>query len=268
MTTQVAQAHTAYEPDLDTYHDMSVGEILLRTREYYGQTIPQVEANLRIRSSHLIALEQGDLANLPGRVYAIGFVRAYAEYLGLDGDKMVHLFKAQSVGKDNKPILQFPVTYKSAKTPSPYLILGCLGGLILLIAYWSITYVPKHHIEHVPPVPEALKQSSVARLNPPIASAPDQPLLPMLVPSNSRPEMQLVIVADSWVEIKNARGEVLVREVLKPGSKFTVPDEAGMTLSTGNAGGIEVHINGKRTELLGKLTEVRRDVALNPDDFR
>ena len=46
------------EQDLDNYHDLSVGQILQRTREHYGQTIPQVEVNLRIRADHLNAIEQ------------------------------------------------------------------------------------------------------------------------------------------------------------------------------------------------------------------
>ncbi|PZO78204.1 MAG: DUF4115 domain-containing protein, partial [Micavibrio aeruginosavorus] len=80
-----------------------MGEILRRTRVHYGQSLQQIEGVLRIRASQLDALEQGDVSQLPGRVYAIGFVRSYSEYLGLDGDKMVHLFKEQSVGKQKKP---------------------------------------------------------------------------------------------------------------------------------------------------------------------
>ena len=87
-------------PDFHT--DMPVGEILRRTRTHYGLNLQQVEQILRIRASNLEALETGDVSQLPGRVYAIGFVRAYAEYLGLDGDKMVHLFKQQSVGDKKK----------------------------------------------------------------------------------------------------------------------------------------------------------------------
>ena len=105
MQQQTPQHH---DIDLDSYTDLSVGEILRRTRLYYGQSLNDVEINLRIRASQLDLLEQNHIAHLPGRVYAIGFVRAYSEYLGLDGDKMVHLFKAQSVGKKWRPKLSFP----------------------------------------------------------------------------------------------------------------------------------------------------------------
>jgi cytoskeletal protein RodZ len=255
------------EPDLDNYHDLSVGEILQRTREHYGQSIPQVELNLRIRAAHLIAIEQGDVENLPGRVYAIGFVRAYAEYLGLDGDKMVHLFKAQTIGRKPKPDLHFPITYKDTKTPNVYIIMGCLAGVILLITYWSMTYNPKNHIEIVPPVPEELKQGSVPLLKKSEALKIQNRISEILAPTPKN-KMELVVSEDSWVEIKDAKGKILLRQVLNPGDKYIVPDEKGLILSTGNAGGITVFIEGKKVGSLGKPTEVRRNIALNPKNFR
>jgi cytoskeletal protein RodZ len=267
MNQNTAPHVTKKEPDLDNYHDLSVGEILQRTREHYGQTIPQVELNLRIRASQLIAIEQGDVANLPGRVYAIGFVRAYAEYLGLDGDKMVQLFKSQTVGKRAKPDLQFPITYKDVKTPNVYIIMGCLAGIILLIAYWSMTYKPKNHIEIVPPVPAELKQGSVPLLKEVDAIKIAQ-AAPTVVAPTAKNKMELVVSQDSWVEVKNAKGKKYISQILKPGDKYIVPDEKGLTLSTGNAGGITVFIEGKKFGALGKSTEVRRNIALNPKNFK
>jgi len=270
------------EPYLDSYHDMTVGQILKRTREYYGQTIPQVEINLRIRSSQLMAIEEGNVAHLPGRVYAIGFVRAYAEYLGLDGDKMVHLFKAQTVGKENKVDLQFPVTYADTKTPNAYIIMGCLVGIILLIAYWSMTYKPANYIEVVPPVPEELKQGSVPLLKPDDVAKAEEPVTSVLtrkaeaattdssdqIATASKNKMELVVTEDSWVEIKDASGKAVLSQVLKPGDKYIVPEEEGYVLSTGNAGGITVFVDGKKQGKLGKSTEVKRGIALNPEDFK
>ncbi len=270
MNQQATQPQNAPEPDLDHYHDLSVGQILQRTREHYGQTIPQVEVNLRIRGDHIYAIEQGDVANLPGRVYAIGFVRAYAEYLGLDGDKIVHLFKSQTIGKENKTNLQFPVTYQDTKTPSAYIIFGCLAGLVLLIAYISMTYKPPNHIEIIPPVPEELKQGSVPLLKQEdvVQISANVPEMEMLKPS-SQNAMELVVSQDSWVEIKNADGETLLSQILKPGDKYIVPeDEKGLTLSTGNAGGVTVFVKGKKIGPLGQPTEVRRNIQLEAKNFR
>lgn len=261
---QAMQQAVPEQPDLDSYTDMSVGEILRRTREYYGQTLSQVEVNLRIRASQLNALEQGHHEELPGRVYAIGFVRAYSEYLGLDGDKMVQLFKAQSVGKRVKPELQFPVSYQESKAPNVYIILFSLVGLILFISYWAIFYTPTNYVEAIPPVPQALKESSLAKMKP-VPKQPPQSLLETVTKKTNK--MELVVSENSWVEIKNAEGESVLQQVLKPGDKYIVPEDQELILSTGNAGGITVFVDGKKVGKLGLSTEVKRDVALDPKTF-
>lgn len=261
------------QPDLDSYTDLSVGEILRRTREHYGQTLPQVEMNLRIRASQLEALENLDLDTLPGRVYAIGFVRSYSEYLGLDGDKMVHLFKAQSVGKRVKPDLQFPVAVSESKAPNIYIILFSLVGLILLVSYLTIFYTPTKYVEAIPPVPEALKQSIITPAKT-VAEEPPETLLETIkakaTPKSNK--MELVISEDSWVEIKNSEGKTILQQVLKTGDKYIVPQkqgqvEQGLVLTTGNAGGITIFVDGKKIKKLGNSTQVKRNVALDPEVF-
>ncbi|MEM7617833.1 MAG: RodZ domain-containing protein [Pseudomonadota bacterium] len=263
-----AEYNAPAEPiDLDHYKELNVGQILRRTREYYGQSVGQVEVNLRIRASHIQAIEAVDLSRLPGRVYAIGFVRAYSEYLGLDGDKMVHLFKAQSVGKKNRPELQFKVANYETQTPNVYVILGCTLAAILLIAYLSMTYTPSRYIEVIPPVPEELKKSSLAPKAPKSIEdiiEEDQKLL-----STNKPEIELVVSEDSWVEIQDKEGNILVSEVLKPGDKYIVPkDQEGLVLATGNAGGITVFMKGKKLGELGEHAEVKRGIALNPEKLK
>lgn len=264
MNQAQAINQSAMQPDLDSYTDLNVGEILRRTREHYGQSLPQVEVNLRIRASQLEALENLELEKLPGRVYAIGFVRAYSEYLGLDGDKMVHLFKAQSVGKRPKPELQFPVTMMESHVPNLNIILFSLVGLILMISYMSIFYTPTKYVESIPPVPEALKASNLTpKIT--IAEQPSESLLSTI--SEKSNKMELVITEDSWVEVKNAEGKALLRQVLKPGDKYVVPEIEGLLLSTGNAGGITVFIDGKKVDKLGQSSQVKRNVALKPSNF-
>ena len=253
--------------DLDNYKDLSVGQILRRTREHYGQSINQVEVNLRIRGAHIRAIEAEDLVQLPGRVYAIGFVRAYAEYLGLDGDKIVHLFKSQSIGKKKRPELQFKVATYETQTPNIYIICVCIAAIIGILAYLSMTYTPSKYIEVIPTVPESLKKSSL------VPKAPqsiediiegDQKLL-----AKSKPEMELVITQDTWVEIKDASGKRLISEVLNPGDKYIVPKgQKDLVLATGNAGGITVFIKGKKVRALGNSAEVKRGIALTPDNFK
>ena len=261
-------------PDFHT--DMPVGEILRRTRTHYGLNLQQVEQILRIRASNLEALETGDVSQLPGRVYAIGFVRAYAEYLGLDGDKMVHLFKQQSVGDKKKIDLSFPVPADETKVPNLYIIGSSLAGLIVLLGFIVFMIFPDKDEKTIPPVPESLTGSSLTDA-PALVEAPnteavegDAPQAEEAVNEPAAPEtpkgrMTLEIKEASWIEIKNAQGAAILRQVLKPGDIYMVPPEQGLVMSTGNAGGIVVKLDGNALPSLGASGEIRRNLALDPD---
>lgn len=259
---------TASEPEYHT--DIPVGEILRRTRVHYNQSLMEVEANLRIRGSQIEAIEEGDFAKMPGRVYAIGFMRAYSEYLGLDGDKMVGLFKTQYNAYANRPALSFPSVMAESKLPSPYIIMGSLAVGILLIAFWSIFMLPNHEKEIIPEVPDILTQSTLPSINvtesqtietaqaEPEQAAPIEPVIPVN-------QVELVVSENSWTDIRNASGATILRQILKPGDKYVVPygeEGKGLIMSTGNAGGITVFIGGKKIGVLGKGAQVKRKIPL------
>jgi len=67
----------------------SVGEILQDARERKGVDLHRAERDTKIRAKHLAALENGDYTELPGTVYARGFLRNYATYLGLDAEEVL-----------------------------------------------------------------------------------------------------------------------------------------------------------------------------------
>lgn len=260
---------------MDFHTDLTVGEILRRTRAHYGQSLEDIGQILRIRASQLEALETGHHELLPGRVYAIGFVRAYAEYLGLDGDKMVYLFKQQSVGKAARPDLQFPVAASDTKIPTITMV---AGGLALCLAVGIgafILFGGDTNDEDVPAVPQVMQETSLSEA-PSIIASPEPPPQPppmfneetAQAPAAAPIQRVVITVEDnSWVEIRDAAGKILISQVLKPGDQFLVPNEVGMTLSTGNAGGITLQLDGKPLPKIGSSAQVKRNVSLNPSDL-
>ena len=70
----------------------SFGEKLLRTREKRRITLDQLGARTKIATSLLRGLEAGDCGRWPGGIYSRGFVRAYAEGVGLDPEQTVGIF--------------------------------------------------------------------------------------------------------------------------------------------------------------------------------
>jgi transcriptional regulator with XRE-family HTH domain len=73
----------------------TVGELLVIAREKKGVTLERAERDTKIRARHLAALENGDPTALPAAVYAKGFLRNYASYLGLDPDELLMRWRAE-----------------------------------------------------------------------------------------------------------------------------------------------------------------------------
>ena len=67
----------------------TLGDHLRATREHKSLSLVQVAEATRVRRVYLEAIEANDLAPLPSRPFAVGYVRAYARALGLDGDAAV-----------------------------------------------------------------------------------------------------------------------------------------------------------------------------------
>lgn len=68
---------------------------------------------------------------------------------------------------------------------------------------------------------------------------------------------------ESWIQITNEKKEVVFSRVLRSGETYTVPEEKGLLLTTGNAGGIEILVNGKKLKSLGTVGLVKRDIPLD-----
>ena len=86
----------------------SVGAVLRQKRESFRQDLDTVAGQLHIRLSYLQAIEDGRFKDLPGMTYASGFVRSYADYLGLDGEEMVRRFREEIAGMNRQVQLVFP----------------------------------------------------------------------------------------------------------------------------------------------------------------
>lgn len=69
---------------------------------------------------------------------------------------------------------------------------------------------------------------------------------------------------DSWVQIQSADGVTVMARTLKSGDSYSVPDQTGLRLTTGNAGALDVIVDGQAVPSLGQVGAVRRNVALDP----
>ncbi len=168
----------------------TIGALLRETRENYGGDLERIATALRIKPAYLTALEEGRYDRLPAPVYALGFVRAYAIHMGLDGEEAVRRFKQEANGLEIPRDLIFPIPLADHSIPrKPILI----AGLLLLIAAYAVWYYfssgDSRRPERVSEVPAELMANQpgagaappAPAISPPEASAatasPSKPLL-------------------------------------------------------------------------------------------
>lgn len=246
--------------------DLPVGEILRRTRLHYGQSLSDIERVLRIRAVQIDAIESGRYENLPGRVYTIGFIRSYSEYLGLDGNKMIHLFKTQAGGKTVNPELHFPVAASDSKIPPVWLVGASVAAAILIVLiWWGLQSHSRSQVTEIPEV--AAIDSSREQYGPAkpegVPMTVSEKRTPVAVQPQPDKSIILNIRQNSWVEITDKDGKAIVSRVLKAGDKYFVPDRPDLSMSLGNAGGIELVVDGQTLRPLGEVGQVRRNIPLD-----
>lgn len=263
--------------ELEEIANVNVGEALKRTRIYYKQSLDDIEGTLRIRACQIDAIERGDMDDLPGRVYAIGFVRSYAEHLGLDGAMVVQLFKSQYMDGQAKSLLPFPVLASDTNTPALWLVSLSLFvfSAFLFSAHALNNNNSPDPVFFVKSLPEEIKvhvEQDILVAPPPNASELIGPA--EIVPSSLSVENMgdeqggnegiiLNIMKSSWVEIKNSNGEIVVSNILEEGDQYFVPNSPGLSMSLGNAANVEIILNGRPLKPLGKDGDVRRDIPLD-----
>jgi cytoskeleton protein RodZ len=345
-----------------------VGALLRRRREEIQQDVDDVSRQLRIRSAYIRAIEEGKFQELPGNAYAIGFVRAYADYLGLDGSNVVSDYRDELARRSRQNELVWPTEGSESRFPGGAILGVCvLLGLAIYGGWYYATQSGGTGIKLIDQVPDYIKKAtgvgqtaeneapaeptrteaqaatttnpSPAPAMPPAASetapatAPSATTTPgptppppaevatpsptnepaavalgqgqpapsaaapaaptttapasespggaaAVSPSPSAteeastaaqpapvpPAAKVVIRAnrDSWIEIRDKDEAVVLQRVLRQGETFNVPDQKGLVMTTGNAGGIVIELEGRALQSLGSLGVVKRGIKLDP----
>lgn len=277
---------------LDNFKSMTVGQIFIKARQSQDLHIGQIAQHLNISTPHLEAIEHDDKAALPPKVYAVGFVRAYADVLGLDSEKMVYLFKLQFYGLQ-KSAAQQVVQHSKAEDVglvqkitdivrdhlAVIVILMLLIGVITGIGWvlWWLFFAESVDGDgRIPPVPTEMTALSEVDL---LANQPEFEL-DVVTPEVTEP-MQLIVKPEegaasygaepltsalafkttekSWIEIVPVDGgKPLLSKTLKAGDVFYTPADKDILVTTGNAAGVDVYLDGQKLGPLGKADEIIR----------
>src|SRR5215216_440782 len=123
-----------------------IGSSLREARLRQGYDLAEAEAGTKIRSKYLDALEEERFDVLPAPTYVKGFLRSYADFLGLDGQLYVDEFNARYGSGEDEYVVSRP--YRSSRSPSPahrrmesrmlgLALLGIIVAAVLVFAAWK-----------------------------------------------------------------------------------------------------------------------------------
>jgi cytoskeletal protein RodZ len=247
-----------------------LGEILRQAREAKGLSLAQVEKAIKIRSTYLQALEDGQYELLPAAVYIKGFLKNYAQFLGLDPQEVLSLYQAPGVTTAAPfvpPMLNEPLEPASLRR---WWRVGLLLLTIaaLVIAWWG--YQRYYGIlpwarPTATPTTRPTSIVTTAATTPPTLPAtatraptgtPTPTRTRTLTPTPVRLALGIEIVGSrSWVLV-TADGQRVFAGILEPGAADSWTARERISLRSGNAGAVRVTLNGEDLGLFGGVGEV------------
>ena len=186
----------------------AVGRLLRDQREARGLTLKAVEMALRIRLQHLEAIEQGRFDLLPGAAYIPAFLRAYAQHVGLDPEKVLTAYHLSGAVPIKRPVA-LPADFPLAEKRAP-IGLAVLTVLLVVGAGYAVWhYLPRQQsivAEKVPPVPDRLLASRPSTVEQPtsatLPAAPTQSTTPAQTQAVPAPEVRTTsggaLPASTW----------------------------------------------------------------------
>ena len=245
---------------------MSLGERFRAAREQRGLTLSDVAEHVRIRSVYLAAIEEDNWKAIGAPVYIRGFLRTYARFLGLDPEEAVSQFNA-SEGTTPGPMPQAAGASKYDVRPSG----GSLAPLIWvagIIAVALIGFVI--YLAVTPPRGgQQLAANTAGRATAPSLTNGASTAMPMspgpagsASPSASAspsplPQTRTLAIrltAPSWLRV-TVDGNVSIEGTFPAGTTKSFHGKTAL-VRVGNAGGVEITVDGKAIGKLGAIGDV------------
>jgi cytoskeleton protein RodZ len=291
--------------DLDSPLE-TVGQDLRAARQRRGDDLATVSRALKIRKDHLEALEEDRLELLPGRTYAVGFVRTYADYLGLDASQTVERFKTQIAGRGDEAVPTITVIDEDEhrRLPQGWKIIAAvvLLGFVYGAYHLLVPAADKMLAPPVAPVPSQYAPKPVAakKLPPkPLQTAPKQtatttpnasntptngqttapaatpvPQQEAAIPQghvygqlNRNARVVLRLKEPTRILVQGADGTTYINRTLNAGDTYMVPDQVGLTLTTADAGAVEVDLDGVAMGAAGHKGQIGETLSLDPQSI-
>lgn len=275
--------------DKDKY--INAGQMLkmARTSGRRKREISTISRLLCISEEYLDALERADYKSIPELVYVLGFARNYAMELGLDPDEIVEKIKGEMglIKKDESPEDADDIDNNSDKDAlseinSPKNVSKFvkriknnwkwlfISILLLGVVIFSISFVlnitddkPSEQISATYTI-EPTEEDNINSQELPYQQAVRERF------GNKNKVGAKVIIqanAESWVKIEDKAGNTIFSRVLVAGDVYYVPSTDKFKATFGNAGGLDIWVNGAMIPAIGKDRQRKSGIILTPENL-
>jgi transcriptional regulator with XRE-family HTH domain len=231
---QQRQQPAAPPPALDA--SWRAGRKLSEARRQRGWSLEEVAERIRVRREFLEALEDMNVKLLPGKAYALAFLRSYARELGIDERAIVDQFQDECALTREDPNRQMRTPSSKPRRERPWML---AAGLVVIAAVfvgwraWDLSRGP------------AAEQAAVVA--PPSTSRG----VPGPVATADRGVVEIRATAEAWLEARGPDGTVFLSRTLQPGDVYRPDASPGWTLHARDGGAFELFVDGASAGLLG-----------------
>jgi len=266
----------------------SFGEEMRKEREIRGISLKEIADSTKISKRYLECLERDDYTNLPAAVFTRGFVREYARYLGLNPDEAVNRYlhfrlsleesgaAPRELKQPPRDIAREPLREMRRETARESLrkiqrgdeteaprkrgfSLAIWAFLVLVIAVLAALWLLEDRL----PWRQIKPTEPVADTNLPVAASVTTPAAPTPLAVNEELVMQVRATEDSWITLESD-GRNVFNSQLRRGEQQTFRAREHFRFrSIGNAGGIEISLNGVALPSMGESGRVIRDRVID-----
>ena len=231
-----------------------LGSILRLKRQDRNLSLEQVATLTRIRLRYLQAIEAGELDELPEPIYIQGFIKQYAEVLGLDGTELASSFPASDRLPSLRPVgLSLPAA--QLQTSHLYftyiIVIACTVSALSQTLQRSEVEVNTNQTPTQPVI-----SSSQPKLTAPPQKVQSVSATPNPASKAKPVEIGVTVKAESWMRVI-ADGKKQFEGLLPQGTQRTWVAKEELKVRVGNAGGVLITVNQEQAKLLGQLGEVQ-----------
>ncbi|MBL8536509.1 MAG: DUF4115 domain-containing protein [Hyphomonadaceae bacterium] len=230
-----AQRAQAARPSVSLDPTWRAGRKLTEARQQLGLSIEEVADRIRVRREFLEALEQMNVKLLPGRAYALAFLRSYARELGIDENAIVDQFQDECALSREDPKAQIRNPASKPRRERPWMIAAAFVLVAVGLVGWRALTLDQ---------PEVVTEA---------ATGPGGVAAPAAIASTEvgRRVVEIRAVSEAWLEARGPDGTVFLSRTLQPGDVYRPDASAGWTLHARDGGAFELFVDGQSAGLLG-----------------